>query len=229
MSDKPSNRALWPYIAPFALFILLLPAADAIRKLGLTGSFWTAAPEQWVYPLQTILCAGVLWFYRREYPRDCTARGLLLGAAIGVLALGVWLSPQWLFHVAPRVGAGFNPETAPAGWYAAAVVMRFARLVVVVPLVEEIFWRGFLLRYLIREDFTAVPLGAYTALSFWAVAVGFTLEHSTPDMPAAFVTGALFNLVAIRTRSLPACVMAHAVTNLLLGLYVMRTRQWGFW
>ncbi len=54
-------------------------------------------------------------------------------------------------------------------------------------------------------------------------------EHSRPDWPAALVTGALLNLVAYRTRSLGACVLAHAVANLLLGLYVLRTGQWGFW
>jgi membrane protease YdiL (CAAX protease family) len=55
------------------------------------------------------------------------------------------------------------------------------------------------------------------------------LSHASPDWPAAFVTGALYNLVAIRTRSLTACVVTHAVTNLLLGLWIMQTRQWGFW
>ena len=47
--------------------------------------------------------------------------------------------------------------------------------------------------------------------------------------PAALVTGFLYNVVAVRTRSLPACVAAHAVTNALLGGYVMYTHQWGFW
>ena len=59
--------------------------------------------------------------------------------------------------------------------------------------------------------------------------VGFMFEHSRPDWPAALITGLLYNLVAVRTRSLPACVTAHAVTNALLGGYVMYTHQWGFW
>ena len=55
------------------------------------------------------------------------------------------------------------------------------------------------------------------------------LEHGTVDYVPALITGVLFNAVAVWTKSLWACVLAHAVTNLGLGLYVMATRQWGFW
>ncbi len=107
--------------------------------------------------------------------------------------------------------------------------MRFLRLVAVVPALEEIFWRGFLLRYFIKEDFDAVPFGTYTRWSNVLVAIGFMLEHQMPDWPAALAAGFLYNITAYRTRSLPACILAHAVTNALLGAYIMTTRQWGFW
>ena len=98
-----------------------------------------------------------------------------------------------------------------------------------VPFVEEIFWRGFLLRYLIREDFESVPFGTFSWRSFALVTVFFALEHQPADYPAALLTGALYNWIAIRTRSLSSCILAHAITNLLLGVYIMATRQWGFW
>ena len=98
-----------------------------------------------------------------------------------------------------------------------------------VPWLEEIFWRGFLLRYLIREDFTSLPFGSWSRFSFLVTTLGFMFEHGMVDWPAALVTGVLYNLVAIRTRSLSACVLAHALTNALLGGYVMHTGQWGFW
>ena len=107
--------------------------------------------------------------------------------------------------------------------------MRVLRLVLVVPLLEEIFWRGFLLRHLIRDPFHEVPVGAFTWRSFTWVALAFGLAHWGPDFVPAIITGALYNLVAITTRSLGACVLAHAVTNLGLGLYLFRTQQWGFW
>jgi len=101
--------------------------------------------------------------------------------------------------------------------------------VIVAPLVEEIFWRGFLLRYLIRENFTEVAVGTFSWFSFFVVAVAFGFTHSRADWIPAMICGALYNLVAYRTRSLASCVLAHATTNLLLGLWIMQTRQWGFW
>ena len=105
----------------------------------------------------------------------------------------------------------------------------YNRLVIIVPIVEELFWRGFLLRYCIREDFENVPFGTFSWRSFLIISVAFCFEHTPPDWPAALVTSALYNIVAYKTRSLRACVIAHAVTNLLLGLYVLKTQQWGFW
>jgi CAAX prenyl protease-like protein len=96
-------------------------------------------------------------------------------------------------------------------------------------LIEEIFWRGFFLRYLIAEDFDRVAFGRFSWLSFTAVTLLFAFSHSKADWAAALCAGALYNLVAYRTRSLFSCVFAHALTNLLLGLWIMHTRQWGFW
>jgi hypothetical protein len=149
---------------------------------------------------------------------------------IGILALLLWIAPQQWLAAAPRM-EGFDPAFFGAtGWpYVVNVVVRFVRLVVIVPLLEEIFWRGFLLRYLINEDFTKVPFGTFSWLSFGVVTAGFCVEHSLPDYPAAILTGILYNWVAYRTRSLSSCVLVHAVTNLLLGIYVLQTGQWGFW
>ncbi|HMG06155.1 MAG TPA: CAAX prenyl protease-related protein, partial [Chthoniobacterales bacterium] len=126
---------------------------------------------------------------------------------------------------------GFNPEILsgqPAS-YRITIVFRFLRLVVVVPLVEEIFWRGFLLRYFINEKFYAVPVGTFSWVSFAIVTAGFGFAHARADWIPALIAGALYNCVAYRTKSLLSCVLAHAVTNLLLGLWIMKTGQWGFW
>ena len=106
------------------------------------------------------------------------------------MVFGEWISPQWLFHAAPRIAQAASTRTRTAAGreatdgllYAGVVGLRFARLVLVVPALEEIFWRGFLLRYLVREDFTGVPIGTFTWMSFTVVALGFMLEHSTPGL-----------------------------------------------
>jgi CAAX prenyl protease-like protein len=212
-------RKLIAFTLPMAIFLTLLGMISAGR------------PETayWVYPLQTALCGGVVLWFRPDYEFRRPQK-VWFALAIGALGFGIWIAPQQFLGFSPRV-AGFDPEVFGRGskLYCAMVLLRFLRLVVVVPLVEEIFWRGFLLRYLINERFTTVPVGAFSWLSFLAVTLAFGFTHSRPDWIAAFICGALYNIVAYRTGSLVSCIIAHALTNLLLGVWIMQTRQWGFW
>ena len=215
------------YTLPMIVFLAALAVVGGLKKIG--GSFWLDAPEYWVYPVQTFVCAGLLVWFWRSYDFG-GVRQPLVAAGVGVLVLVLWISPQ-AFLGFPARTEGFNPTIfadQPAAYWA-TVLLRFLRLAIIVPLVEEIFWRGFLLRYFVDEKFDAVPFGTFTWLSFAVVTGGFMLVHSTADGPAAAITGALYNWVAYRTKSLGACVLAHALTNLLLGLWIMRTGQWGFW
>lgn len=221
------KRKLVAFALPMGVFLGLLALAGALRKPG--GSFWLASPEYWIYPAQTLICGAlVLWFWR-EYNFRAPQKALF-AFAIGLVVFGLWIAPQQFFGFPPRL-VGFDPQVFAdqPGLYWATILFRFLRLVIIVPLVEEIFWRGFLLRYLINEKFTAVPIGSFSWVSFAVVTLGFGFAHSPADWIAAFATGALYNLVAYRTRSLASCVVAHAVTNLLLGIWIMRTGQWGFW
>ncbi|MEI8293838.1 MAG: CAAX prenyl protease-related protein [bacterium] len=216
------------YVAPFLTFMGGLVLVSLVKQPK-SDFVWLRSPEYWVYPLQTTLCAAVLVFYWRQYDFGKRA-GNALAVAAGLLVLGLWVAPQAFLGAGARV-EGFDPTVFAEGCtlYWMTVLARFARLVIVVPLVEEIFWRGFLMRYLIREDFTSLPIGAFQWKSFAIVAGCFMLVHSMPDWPAAFLCGAIYNFIAIRTGSLAACVLAHAVTNLGLGVYIMTTKQWGFW
>lgn len=228
--EELKKSQLAAYVVPFALFMGGLALVGAVRSFGgATGPLLLSKPEYWVYPLQTLICGGALLFFWRQY--DFGARGGWIAAlAAGFLALGLWILPQALLGAPAREG-GFDPTvfSASPSLYWLTVVARFARLVIVVPLVEELFWRGFLMRYLIREDFLKIPLGTYGFRSFFGVAVLFMLVHSPEDWPAAFLTGLIYNGLLVRTKSLGACVAAHAITNLALGIYIMATRQWGFW
>lgn len=115
-------------------------------------------------------------------------------------------------------------------WWA-TVIARFFRMVIIVPLVEELFWRGFLMRYVQAgdRDFRTVPFGKHKWKTFWITTVAVTLIHNPSDYLSAFMWGSLMYFVAVKTKSLGACVFMHAVGNLLLGLYVVQTKQWGFW
>ncbi len=204
-----------------------LGVVQLLESVGMgTGIGWLADPKYWVYPLQTLLCIGALLWYGKAYQFGRPGWLWVLGA--GLAALGIWIAPQVVLGAAPRL-EGFDPAAAGAGFEIPSLVARMVRLVLVVPLVEEIFWRGFLMRYLVRENFDSVKFGTFTPLSFFGVAAVFMLVHQPVDWPAAFLTGILYGLVAVKTGSLISCVLAHAVTNLGLGIYIVMTRQWGFW
>lgn len=218
------------------LIAFTLPMAAFLVLLGVTGGgnrpesvSWFSYPPHWTYPAQALICGALLFWFRRDYEFH-PPRKVWFALLIGVVVFALWIAPQQFFGFEPRL-IGFDPDLVAAqpALYWAAVIFRFLRLVIVVPLLEEVFWRGFLLRYLINERFTAVEPGTFSWLSFAAVTIAFGFAHSRADWVAALICGALYNLVAYRTRSLASCVLAHATTNLLLGVWIMQTRQWGFW
>ena len=108
------------------------------------------------------------------------------------------------------------------------LAIRFFGLVAVVPLIEEFFVRGFVMRFAIDADWPKIPFGTLTPT---AVAVGTVLcvlMHPAEAIAAAVwftsVTWLMFT-----TKNIWDCVAAHAVTNLLLGIYVVVWSDWRFW
>ena len=99
---------------------------------------------------------------------------------------------------------------------------------VFVPILEELFWRGWLMRWLISPQFEKVPLGAYQAGAFWITAALFASEHG-PYWDVGLIAGIAYNWWMVRTRSLGDCILAHAVTNACLCGYVVATRHWEYW
>jgi CAAX prenyl protease-like protein len=235
------------HVMPLLVFTVLLsvPGFFCIKNPELP--WYQQAPEHWLYPLQTLLCAGLLFVFRRQYHFG-PWRGLGLACVLAVLGIAVWIAPAWLYTKlaygddVPDWWAwlgmverkeGFDPTLLAAwpAWKTAAIVMRFARMVLVVPLVEELFWRGFLMRYVHAPDgdWQRVPFGTHSWLGFAIVTVMVMLAHAPQDYLAALVWGAFMYVLAVRSRSLGACIIMHALGNFLLGLYALRTQQWGFW
>ncbi len=230
-TQHDEKRALTAYTAPFILFMLGLALVSAVQSFAPDGGgpLWLVEPKYWVYPLQAVVCGALLVWFWPSYAWGARWHSFT-GILAGLVVLAIWVLPQWILGAAPRA-EGFNPDTFagnPALWWS-TVALRFLRLVVVVPLLEEIFWRGFLMRYLIKENFTKVPFGEFSPFSFGVVTVMFGLAHWGPDLVPAIITCVIYNLVAVKTKSLACCVTAHAVTNLGLGIYILQTKQWGFW
>jgi uncharacterized protein len=186
-------------------------------------------------PLWFLLLAPVcvaLW------PRELPIFPISWVGSIGVgsLAFAIWIGPEILIPGYRNLALFSNglmghahsslPEAALRNWWVLA--WRSARAIIIVPIVEELFWRGWLMRWLIDHDFERVPLGSYSPLAFWATAALFASEHG-PYWDVGLVTGAIYNLWMIRTKSLASCIVMHAVTNGLLCVYVIAAGQWQYW
>jgi CAAX prenyl protease-like protein len=115
--------------------------------------------------------------------------------------------------------------------YWASLMLRFLRAVVVVALVEEIFWRGFLMRFVIdwEGDCWRQPFGRAHWKSYLLVTGLFVIAHSPVDYAGAFAYGSLTYLLCIWSKNLGACVVMHAVANFLMGIYIMVYGKFGLW
>jgi len=203
----------------------------------LAASPYLAGGPELLYPLRTVLVAALLATVSRGVLRFRPTRPLA-SAAVGIVVFAVWVAPDllfpewrghWLFRNA-LTGAGIGTGAAPeiARESVLFLLFRVGGSILVVPLAEELFWRGWMMRRLISPDFGKVPLGAYSAFSFWVTAALFASEHG-PYWEVGLAAGVLYNWWMIRTRSLADCILAHAVTNACLAAYVLSTGRWQYW
>jgi CAAX prenyl protease-like protein len=189
----------------------------------------------WEYPLRcAILLAALLIFSRPELNLRIRSTGG--SVALGVAVFAVWIAPDvlipgwrahWLFQnsILGTVESSVAPEHRAS---AIVVVFRAIRGALLVPVIEELFWRAWLMRWLIQPDFRSVPLGAYVPQAFWITAGLFALEHG-PYWDVGLLAGIAYGWWMVRTRSLGDCALAHAVTNGCLAAYVLWSGQWQYW
>jgi len=211
----------FPYVAPMAVFTLL-----TLLESAAPHTFYV-----WLYAGKVVIVTALLLALRapwREIRFDL--RVVPVAILVGVFVLVEWIAlDQWIPypHLGTRVG--FDPFTAIASPAArgAFLAARFFGLVVMVPVMEEIFWRSFLLRYVTDADFKKLPLDGFSGTAFVVVAGAFGLAHT--EWLVAIVAACAYALLLRSTRSLFACIVAHGVTNLLLGVYILRTGQWIYW
>lgn len=186
----------------------------------------------WLYIAKVCVVTGVLVAFRAVW-QDIRfeARVLLPAVLVGLAVFVEWILLDRVTPPLPFLShrTAFDPFTAIAnsGLRGLFLAFRFFGLVLLVPVMEELFWRSFLLRYLTKEDFTSLPIGTFSASAFGIVAVAFGAAH--PEWLAAIVCAIAYGLLLRQTRSLFACIIAHAVTNLALGVYVLAAHQWHFW
>ena len=212
------------YIAPFAVFVALL---SLNRVLPL--------PDLVIQILQIAIPSIVILVFSRNVV-DFRLRNIWASIAIGIAVFAVWIAPDlmfpgyrhsWLFQNA-LLGTMQKPLSESARASTTILALRTVRAALLVPIVEELFWRAWLMRWLISPNFEKVPMGAYQAASFWLCAVLFASEHGA-YWDVGLAAGVIYNWWMVRTRSLGDLILAHAVTNACLSAYVIAAGKWEYW
>ncbi|MFN5868327.1 MAG: type II CAAX prenyl endopeptidase Rce1 family protein, partial [Akkermansiaceae bacterium] len=118
----------------------------------------------------------------------------------------------------------------PAAYWV-SLTMRFLRAVVIVALVEEIFWRGFVMRFCMdwEGNYWKQPFGRAHWKSYFIVTLLFMFAHAPVDWAGALVYGSLTYGLCVWSKNLGACVVMHAVANFLMGVYAMAYEKYGLW
>lgn len=213
------------YVLPFAALIALLELAP-----------WLGIGPAVAYPVRAVAVLAALAVFSRGLAGLRPGRPLA-GALVGLAAFAVWIAPDVLFpgyrhfwlidNPLTRVSAAAvtPPALRTAIWY---LCFRTAGAALPVAAAEELFWRGWLMRWLISSDVAKIPFGTYSPRAFWLTAVLFASEHGA-FWDVGLATGILYNWWMIRTRRLGDCILAHAVTNAALGAYVIAGGHWQYW
>jgi CAAX prenyl protease-like protein len=214
-------------IAPFAVFMALLMLRGAMPEAG----YWGFDPR-WLYGVAVLAVASLLaWFWDEygEFARQAwpDARDVTLAVGVGLVVFALWihLDARWMTLGAPS--ANFEPLT-PAGaidW--PLVVVRWIGSALLVPVMEELFWRSFLMRWLEQPVFQGVDPRRVGVKAIVLSTFVFMLAHTL--WLASIVAGLAYAWLYVRSGKLWLPVIAHAVTNGALGVWVVATGAWRFW
>jgi CAAX prenyl protease-like protein len=219
MAPSTGRNATAGYVAPFLIYV---------------GMMALPLPPEWLWPIRFAIVLAVILFVSRPFlilkPSYAWA-----SIAIGTVVFLIWIGPDvlfgyrhhWLFEnfLFPKAASSLSPALQHDYFFLSIRVMSS---VLLVPVLEELFWRGWLMRWLINTDFLKVPLGTYQATSFCVVALLFASEHGS-YWDVGLLAGIIYNLWIVRAKNLADCILAHAVTNGILAIYVLTAGHWEYW
>ncbi len=241
------ERHRWvTFLLPLVVFMLVgtlepAPETPGGAAIGLAIPY---AHYPFLYTVKIALTVAAILFVLPGY-REFPFRVGPLAVVVGVVGIFVWvglckldLEHKLLQPLFEQVGLGwiigsgvrseFDPFEQLAAQPACAwcfLAVRFLGLVAVVPVIEEFFLRGFLMRFVVEPDWWKVPFGKVNTLAIVLGTVVPMAMHPA-ELLAAAVWFSMVTWLMLRTRNIWDCIAAHAVTNLLLGIYVVSTGEW---
>lgn len=209
-------------------FVRVLPFAIFVTLTFLQGKFGEEL-RYWIYFLKMIVGAWLIWLVWplvREMRWKISWEAVLVGVAV----FAIWVGLDNFYPKFFKPALAWNPqaqytESPMLAWFFVAV--RIIGVTLVVPPIEEIFYRSFLYRYISQADFDVAPLNYFNWRALAAVSLFFGFAHR--EWIAGILCGLAYQWIVIRKNRLGDAMTAHAITNLLLGIWVVWKDAWHFW
>ena len=238
--DGATSRVLYGLRSP--AFVRILPFAAFMLFLAVGSMLPLPEPvppgqfdSRWIFAARTLavgILLVVLWGRYDELraaPR-MSMTDWLIASVSGAAVFVVWihLDEGWVVLGDSSAAGSFDPrEHASEHLHVPLTVLRLLGLAVVVPIAEELFWRSFLMRWLQQQHFLALEPRAIGVRAVAISSVLFALEHN--QWLAGLIAGVVYAGVYVRTGRLWAAIVSHAITNTMLGAWILLTRDWRFW
>jgi uncharacterized protein len=232
--NTPFERCRWlPFLLPFIIYMVATQFEPA--RGDNQAVFAKMYALVYVGKIAATLAAlACVWRGFRQFPFHISRMAVVVGLIGGPLWIGLCSLNVEHAYLAPllnNIGLGcciterpaFNPFDPAYGFSPTVARMflavRFLGLALIVPIIEEMFLRGFFMRFVMERDWWKVPFGKVTPL---AVAVGTLLPVMYhPEWLAAAVWFSMITWLMTRTRNIWDCIAAHALTNLIMGVYAV--------
>lgn len=219
LTDKFAESPVWARFLPFFIFVALTAAQGWLGEAG----------RYWIYLGKTLVGAWLIWLMRpyvAEMKWAFSWEAVVVGAGVCV----IWVGLDSFYPKMGDSGDPWNPfvqfgEGALLGWFFVGV--RIAGSSLVVPPLEEVFYRSFVYRIIAKADWVKVPLGAFSWTPFIVTSVIFGLVHH--QWLAGILCGFAYQGLVCWKKRLGDAMTAHAITNLLLGIWVVWQADWKFW
>ena len=206
-------------VLPFGIFVALTSAQ---------GQFF-AGSEYWFYFAKTMVGAWLIWQIR---PLIAEMRWKISweAVAVGIAVFAIWAGLDNCYPKPGKAGAAWNPhlqfgENSALAWL--FIFTRIAGSALIVPPLEEVFYRSYVYRALAKPDFQSVPLNHFAWLPFLATAAIFGFSHY--EWLAGILCAFAYQGLVLRKNRLGDAITAHAITNFLLGLWIVWKHDWHFW
>lgn len=211
-------------VLPFFIFLALTSLQG---ESGTPKSFW-------LYLAKSVLGLWMIWEMRslvKEMRWAFSWEAVVVG--IGVCVVWVGLDPYYPQNhlvFSPIEGEEWNPNNlygqgTTLAWFFIAV--RILGSTFIVPPIEEVFYRSYVYRLMISNDWQKVPIGYFAGTSFVVCSLLFGFMHF--QWLAGVLCGMAYLWLTLHKKRLGDAMTAHAITNFLLGIWVVWKSAWQFW